>query len=417
MITPVQFEATMAGAYGAGGEIIFYTNGCHIYDRHHQIVPGGELLNPGEIHDMVCDRYGYIAPLGASVVHFRTHPGLYFLIHVGVQNTIAHSVSYGPLYLTRLSYDAESGQVTVLSKNEVLIDTEVDPYELVRHGNGNDWWLLTNEFGTATYHKILLTPHGPSVHETQAVGYDFPFPPCRWQRSLTASPSGERLVRYNSGCGAQLLTFDRCDGLLAEAGFSVLDYKVRGGGGTAFSEDSDYLYLTRWFHVTKIPFGNPPDTLRTSYRPPDGFGASFIHIFRDPYGRMYIAPHASEPYLHLIPPGDNDPDTAMVALEGLSLPRRIQRTIPHYPNYELGALIDSACDTLLSSASTEIPMVQQLSLYPNPATRSVTMEWNTAGETTVLIYNAIGERMAQFRTTANRVNIDVKEWPTGMYWV
>jgi hypothetical protein len=415
--SPVQFESTMAGAFDHEGEIIFYTNGCHIYDGEHEIVPGGENLNPGEIHDMVCDEYGYIAPLGASIVHFRTHPHLYFLIHVGVQNTIAHSVSYGPLYLTRLEYDTESGTINVLSKNEILIETEVDPYELVRHANGNDWWLLSNQFGTSTYHKILLSPEGPSIHEMQDVGYEFPFPPCRWQRSLTASPSGERLVRYNSKCGAQFLTFDRCSGMLSEAGFSSLEFNVMGGGGTAFSEDSEYVYFSRWYQIMKVPFASPPDTLRTSFRPPAGVGGSFVHIFRDPHGRMYIAPQASEPYLHLIPPGDSDPDTAMVSLEGLQLPRRIQRTIPHYPNYELGALEESPCDTLLSNVLDQIPPIEHVYLYPNPAKDMITLEMDLSGQKEVVILNALGEVLTQSTTSAQRLGIQLGHYAHGLYFV
>ena len=416
--SPVQFESTMAGAYGPDGQLLFYTNGCHLYGANHEAIPGGENLNPGEVHDMACDEYGYLAPKGASIVTFRTQPNLYFLIHLGMDNNIAHSVSYGPVYLTRVGYDTITGAVTVLSKNEILIQGEVDPFELIRHGNGDDWWLITTTFGTAEYHKILLTPEGPRQHETQTLGYDFPFPPCRWQRSLSASPSGERLVRFSSKCGAQYLTFNRCSGELREAGFSHLENGIFGGGGSAFSEDSEYVYFTRWYRVIKVPFQNPPDTLRASYTPPAGFGASFVHIFRDPFGRLYIAPQASEPYLHLIEPGDSQPDTALVSLEGVHLPRRIQRTIPHYPNYALGPLAGSACDTLMITAiAPGLGVAPALHLYPNPARNRIRVEMEWEGKKQLVAFDALGREVRRLTFSSASAEIGLEGLPEGLYFV
>lgn len=416
--SPVQFEATMAGAYGPNGQLLFYTNGCHIYGADHQILPGGEGLNPGAIFDMACDTYGYLAPKGASIATFRTRPDVYFLIHTGMENSIAHSISYGPLYLTRIAYDTLSGAVTVLSKNEILINTEVDPFELVRHANGNDWWLLSNEFGTSNYHKILLTPEGPTLHEVQSLGYEFPFPPCRWQRSLSASPSGERLVRFSSRCGAQFLNFDRCSGELFEAGFSHLENGVFGGGGSAFSFDSEYVYFSRWYQVSKARFDTPPDTLRASFQPPAGYGGSFVHMFRDPYGRIYIAPQASEPYLHVIEPGDNEPTVAQVSFEGLMMPRRIQRTIPHYPNYELGPVAGSPCDTLLISSVDDAPKEPvRLRLYPNPAKDNTVVEMDFSGLKRLTLYDALGRPLHSFESTNLREEIKLDGWPAGIYYI
>lgn len=415
--SPVQFESTMAGAYGPEGQLLFYTNGCHLYGADHEVIPGGENLNPGEVHNMACDEYGYIAPKGASVVTFRTHPHLYFLLHLGLKNTIAHSASYGPLYLTQIEYDTVAETVTVLSRNEILLDGEVDPFELIRHGNGNDWWLITNHFGTSNYHKILLTPEGPQQYETQSVGYTFPFPPCRWQRSLSASPSGERLVRFNSKCGAQYLVFDRCTGALSEAGFSHLENGIFGGGGSAFSEDSEYVYFSRWYRVIKVPFQSPPDTLRASYTPPSGFGASFVQMYRDPFGRLYIAPQASEPYLHVIEPGDSQPDTALVLREGLRLPHRIQRTIPHYPNFALGPLVGSACDTLMITAIEPAPAeVPVLRLYPNPAEDRIRVEIEWEGETQLALFDALGREVRRLAVFSTSAEVELEGLPKGLYF-
>ncbi len=277
---------------------------------------------------------------------------------------------------------------------------------------------ITNTFGTAEYHKILLTPEGPQQHETQTLGYDFPFPPCRWQRSLSASPSGERLVRFSSKCGAQYLTFDRCSGELNEAGFSHLENGIFGGGGSTFSEDSEYVYFSRWYRVIKVPFQNPPDTLRASYTPPSGFGGSFVQMYRNPYGRIFIAPQASEPYLHLIGVGDSAPDAARVQFEGLRLPRRIQRTIPHYPNYALGPLAGSPCDTLMITALAPTPSAGSGSrLYPNPALDKVILEMGYAGEKQLILFDALGRELRKLSVSSTRVELSLEGLPKGIYFI
>ena len=415
--SPVQFEATMTGILDDQGEILFYTNGCHIYDKNHEIILDGELLNPGEVHDLTCDDYGYIAPKGASIVTFLTHPNLYYLIHIGLRNTISHSLSYGPLYLTQILFDTTINELKVLSKNEVLLDFEIDPFELIRHGNGNDWWLITNAFGSADYHKILLTPGGYELYDAQKAGYTFPFPSCRWQRSLSAAPSGNRLVRFSSSCGVQYLTFDRCTGQFSNAGFSHLENKIFGGGGSVFSEDSEFVYFSRWHRIIKARFDNPPDTLRTSFSPTFGFGGSFVHMHRDPFGRIYIAPQAAEPYLHAIEPGDHSPDTALVDFEGLRLPKRMARTIPHYPNYDLGSLSGSFCDTLLSGINIPVPIERGVSLSPNPAKELIRVKTTFPGAKKIVLLNTLGQVLQTHLTHGNRYDLTLSGYAEGIYLI
>ena len=156
--------------------------------------------------------------------------------------------------------------------------------------------------------------------------------------------------------------------------------------------------------------------LRASYTPPSGFGASFVQMYRDPFGRIYIAPQASEPYLHLVGPGDNEPDAARVAFEGLRLPRRIQRTIPHYPNYALGPLSGSACDTLMITGTAPVPSgMARLRLYPNPTQNQVRIEMEFDGEKTLILFDALGRALRSLSTSSNSVELGLGDLPNGLY--
>ena len=107
----------------------------------------------------------------------------------------------------------------------------------------------------------------------------------------------------------------------------------------------------------------------------------------------------------------------MVRFEGLQLPKRIQRTMPHYPNYELGPLVNSDCDTLMiSSIKDEILNLGELRLYPNPAFDEITIDVGWQGAKTIILVNALGVVVEEINTTAKQVIIDISYLPKGIYF-
>ena len=51
----------------------------------------------------------------------------------------------------------------------------------------------------------------------------------------------------------------------------------------------------------------------------------------------------------------------------ITLPVYITWAIPFFPNFRLGPLKGSPCDTLSTTPTQEINKIRQLSIYPNPA--------------------------------------------------
>ncbi len=64
----MNFESTVGVVSDTTGALLFYTNGCAVAGADGAIMPGGEGLNPGEIHDWVCGKTGYISPRGAMAL-------------------------------------------------------------------------------------------------------------------------------------------------------------------------------------------------------------------------------------------------------------------------------------------------------------------------------------------------------------
>ena len=93
--------------------------------------------------------------------------------------------------------------------------------------------------------------------------------------------------------------------------------------------------------------------------------------------------------------------------------------LPNMPNYNLGPLIGSSCDTTGINGVAKAP--PQLSIYPNPAQNTATIEWPpTAGEDTRLaIYDTVGNPVYNLKTAGatGRTQIDISTLPNGLYVV
>jgi hypothetical protein len=62
---------------------------------------------------------------------------------------------------------------------------------------------------------------------------------------------------------------------------------------------------------------------------------------------------------------------------------------------------------------------ESLSLYPNPFSNLLTVNWenNSNKETIIMVYNTLGELIYSEKTTANKVVIDSENWKNGTYFV
>jgi hypothetical protein len=142
------------------GGLLFYTNGCAIYNKHHEVMENGGSLNEGWVQDYFCDmeNAGYPGYHSQLALPWPGRPGEYALFHMRVSEQYVTT----DLLYTRLDMAANGGLGKVLEKNQVLLlDTFSRSLAATRHANGRDWWLLAARDTTSIYHTFLFGP-GPS---------------------------------------------------------------------------------------------------------------------------------------------------------------------------------------------------------------------------------------------------------------
>ena len=169
---------------------------------------------------------------------------------------------------------------------------------------------------------------------------------------------GQWYARYNGDNDLDIFSFDRCSGILNNfSHVTIIDSAdvFNSFTGLAFSPSSRFLYISSVYHVyqfdlwsndiasTRIVVGNNENTSGGSVEN-DFWLAGLAGD-----GRIYIHPIGSvEPwtYLHAIEYPDRKGQTCGMRYQFLDYPTINCWTIPYFPNYRLGPIDGSLCDTL-----------------------------------------------------------------------
>ncbi len=352
---------TAANICDAGGNAIIWTNGMQVYGR------GGDTI----IHQIAYDpdpegywNYWYSSDLGA--VGFPFHDGALILpvpLHQDEYSIIYHFAIPHPTLGFQVSKYLEArvrmngnGTFTELSK-DVLIEPEhpglTATINACRHANGRDWWILTFEDDSPHYYAYILDPDGIHLDHVGDLGsvvkYGLGKPAFSILGNYFARMDATTL---EEGQFISLFTFDRCTGNLdltntfhTEAGYFT---------GVAFSPNERYLYaddnthLWQW-DLWESDIASSQTLVDTfdGFIEPGWFATSFAPMNLAPDGRIYIAPSSGgSKRFHVIDRPDLSSPDCRFLQHHIFLNKWNARTMPNIPNFRLGPLDDSPCDTL-----------------------------------------------------------------------
>ncbi|MEZ4958846.1 MAG: T9SS type A sorting domain-containing protein [Saprospiraceae bacterium] len=423
-ILNMDFESTVAVASNENGELLFYSNGCEIRNANGELMENGEGLNPGPLHDWVCDG-GYTVPKGMLALPLPDSPTKWLLLHTGGKYDPINKLLYGPFYSTEIDMGANNGQGAVVSKNNILSDKEIEPFAVVRHGNGRDWWVVVPEYTTNHYQVWLLDPTGISLQTVQEIG---PAIGCRRIGSSVFSQDGSKYARTNN-CSAVVLDFDRCGGVFSNPIPLERPPHTLGGGGLAFSDNNRWLYATSQLCIFRADLESNAPFLDSLFKQPyyEGvsdyvFGTSLAYMQWAPDGKVYMNAQHREKFLSAI---SLENDTFQYEQGILPLPVYAVRTLPNFPNFRLYDEQGSICDSLSIDGpplSIHGPVFANagIFIYPNSAKDKLTIDSNQCKwqPSEIHIYDIYGREALRLRHpefikifTFNLPNIT-----PGIYW-
>ncbi|MCX6270434.1 MAG: T9SS type A sorting domain-containing protein [Bacteroidetes bacterium] len=415
------------------GLFILATNGAQVIGRNNCLLPNGDSLSYGPF----TDNWGNHIVRGSMILPLPGSESLYYIFH---QNGgyLSCGLAIPELYYSIVDMRLNNGIGKVTAKNmRILNDTLVPSFAACRHANGRDWWLVVPSYNNKSYFICLFTPKGIISVIKQEIGLPTYEPPFFLTFTQCFSLDGSRYVIsakspdfLNPGghYWVKVFDFDRCNGILSNVRVYEEQTSKENTYTCVLSPSGKYLYtsndsLTFQFDLDVPDFGSTKQVV-AAY---DGYMDSICGSFRPilsgisqlgPDGKIYQDAN-NTPYLHVI----ENPDAAGIACNVIQrkirLPRFTCYAIPYYPNFRLGPLVGSGCDTL-NLGGIDKPSTDQafLQLYPNPANQYLSVQLkgvNSNKNFTVTILNALGKEVLDMNNLHPSEKVNVSKLPDGIY--
>jgi hypothetical protein len=156
--------------------------------------------------------------------------------------------------------------------------------------------------------------------------------------------------------------------------------------------------------------GNPPT--------PIGFWAHQL----GPDGKIYISSNNSTKYLHVIANPDEQGAACNVLVHSIHLPALAFRAIPNFPNFRLGPVDGSVCDTLgfnaVNSPAHAPPETGGfIKVVPNPAANELTIQYSNFQNKQLIITDVLGRPQKSVPLESEETTVNIQNFSNGIYYV
>ncbi len=353
-IRKMPFQETQGNISDENGNLLMSSNGIWIANSANDTMLNGSNLNPNLTTNSM-KPFGLALMNGNIVLPMPEDSNKYVLFHQTFGDFTNYSIE---IFYTIIDKTLDGGKGGVISKNNVALSGAFG-YGLAacKHGNGRDWWIIALNNTANIIYKFLLSPNNVQYVGSQNLNVPIYG---EWTGQPVFSPDGSKFA-YRHGFGnssnwnqyMRLFNFDRCDATFTlDSIINFSDSLI--GFGTAFSSNSRYLYCSSYSHLYQIDtdYLNSVGSLQlvatndTFASPSSPFYTNFYTMYLAANSKIYITSTSSVVDLHYI----NNPDSAGLAcnvhLHDLHLPKFHAASVPVHPNYYLGRLVGSPCDTL-----------------------------------------------------------------------
>lgn len=345
----LDFYITALSMSDSTGKLLFYTNGIDVED-----VTWNTMQNGANIHPDVLG--GQTISQGVLGLQYPGKKHQYALLHLP-RNYIGfplNTVGSLSLFYSRIDMDQNGGLGAVVEKSVLLLSDTLmfGKLKAVKHANGRDWWVLAPEAFTNNVYRFLFDPEGFHLMGKQTIGATL-YPGVG---QAVFSPDGTRYAIYDTYTSSMpdvvdVYDFDRCTGMLSDHRRIELGVAPLVAGGATFSPNSRYLYVHSTLVVAQYDLLAPElGASRVELAWYDGYQSPFpTHFFAGqlaPDGKIYVNTSNGTDVLHVIHRPDEAGAAAMLEQHGIRIPTYNASSMPNFPNYRLGPLDGSSCDTL-----------------------------------------------------------------------
>lgn len=382
VITPVnrdiKLSLTFANITDNNGNLLFYTNGAVVANALDSVMPNGDSLSPATYtFSGAWQSLGFPVCQASLIIPDPGDSNKYYLFHSSVDILTNGTQRPLNLYFSIIDMVADNGLGDIISKNNILLSDTLASGNILacKHANGRDWWVIIPEFSHPGYYIYLVSPIGIQFINKQIIGQRI-----GGDGQSTFNKQGTKYARYDTNNDLDVFDFDRCTGILSNnIHVAINDSMI--GYGVGFSPDGTKVYASsiQYLYQFDLNASNVPAS-KTLVAQWDGTYAPQATIFYIQYlapdNKLYITTANTTNEIHYIEFPDSAGLACNVVQHGVILPVLNNRTAPNHPNYHLGPVVGSICDSLSVGLSENNIQSANLRLNPNPASKQVWVNYN-----------------------------------------
>ncbi len=412
------------------GDLLFYCNGYKIFNKFGKLIEGGDSLSEnGESYSKKDGYYGvsrYGRTRTAMIAIPRPNfPNQYYLLNhfmdldtyrvTGIQHLFN-------TYYSIIDMNVNNGYGKVIVKEKLILKGKFNgSFAACKHANAKDWWIVTTNDNYQNNKNIyVLKANSDSIYLSHTDTLVSNINKGRTHGS-NFSHNG-KYYAYASQEGLQLFNFNRCSGKLSKGKIAKYDIDTDTSGAEVpcFSPNNRFIYMPMNYSMFQYDVESSFETSAVKVAETDYYREAYYYGITGftscqitPDKKKLIISSPVTRYYHVIESPDKKGIACNVKLNAIHLPT-ISYAVPHFPNYTLGA------DTCYTSSIKE-EIKQDFAIYPNPASHSVELRFNTNNyiKANVLITDMVGRIVYHQEKIVldGKLDITTQNWSEGIYRV
>jgi len=426
----IEFTGNNASICDRNGNLLFYTNGCHVADATHNIMPNGSGLNDGiwveEFMQDTCGDYS-----GTQNIIILNDPGFelgYYILHK--TREYDGEIFFNNIKYTYVDLELNNGLGDVTEKNiKIINDTEILSSYLtsIKHSNSLYSWIIHPVYPDK-FQTILLDDQDFSNYGRQNSGAPEFQEFSSASGTASFSPDGDFYAFYNVYDNLLLYDFERETGLLSNLRQLELARVFPPNvvfSSVEWSPNSRFLYVAIQDELWQV------DTWEDDLEDgkvlidrwngvQDPFSTIFFLMALAPDCKIYMCSTSSTNSYHVINKPNEKGTACDFVQQGIRLPFvSATATMPNFPRFRVDE--DDKCDpTITSIFGDHVYYRRDMTVYPNPVRDVLKVEVPEGKKGRIVVFDMQGQLVwsdHEIDIYRDKVQLDLSGLVVGTYSV